>query len=47
MFKTTTAESLFMYDDEFYNELSVVTLNSFLKRLKSLMELLLRHMKVR
>lgn len=31
MFKTTTAESLFMYDDEFYNELSVVTLNSFEK----------------
>ena len=31
MFKTTTAESLFMYDDEFYNELSAVTLNSFEK----------------
>lgn len=31
MLKTTTAESLFMYDDEFYNELSAVTLNSFEK----------------
>ena len=31
MFKTTPAESLFMYDDEFYNELSAVTLNSFEK----------------
>ena len=31
MLNTTTAESLFMYDDEFYNELSAVTLNSFEK----------------
>ena len=29
MIKTTTAESLFMYNDEFYNEFSAVTLNSF------------------
>ena len=27
--KTTTAESLFMYDDEFYNELSAITLNKY------------------
>ncbi|WP_298126116.1 beta-galactosidase [uncultured Clostridium sp.] len=29
MLKTTTAESLFMYDDEFYNELSAITLNKY------------------
>lgn len=29
MLKTTTAESLFMYDDEFFNELSAITLNKY------------------
>ena len=29
MLKTTTAESLFIYDDEFYNELSAITLNKY------------------
>ena len=29
MLKTTTAESLFMYDDEFYNQLSAITLNKY------------------
>ena len=29
MLKTTTAESLFMYDDEFYNDLSAITLNKY------------------
>lgn len=29
MLKTTTAESLFMYNDEFYNELSAITLNKY------------------
>ena len=31
MLKTTTANSLFMYDDEFYNELSAITFNKFEK----------------
>ena len=31
MLKTTTAKSLFMYDDKFYNELSAITLNRFEK----------------
>ncbi|TKX32183.1 beta-galactosidase [Campylobacter aviculae] len=29
MLKTTTAQSLFMYDDKFYNELSAITLNKY------------------
>ncbi|MBS4956797.1 beta-galactosidase [Clostridium sp.] len=29
MLKTTTSESLFMYDDEFFNELSAITLNKY------------------
>lgn len=29
MLKTTTAESLFKYNDEFYNDLSAITLNKF------------------